>query len=100
MSSSTLSPYPGTWYVQYSSRSLWHRRRNIHAIFTDKNSLEYTYQEMGSVEIKSHQELNWEVVGIGKDGKLESWMKETGVGIEDNSGELLACLFEISRGWV
>jgi len=43
------------------------------------------------VEIRSHQELSWDVVGNGKDGKLESWMKETAMGIEDTSGELFAC---------
>jgi len=83
----TLSPHPGTWHVQYSSRDIWHGRRNVHAIFTDKNSLEYTYQEMKTEEIKSHQESSWKVVGNGKDGKLESWMKETEMGIEDPSGE-------------
>lgn len=79
--------------MQYSTRNLWLGRRNVHAIFTDTNSLDYTYQELGAVEIRSHQELSWDVVGNGKDGKLESWMKETGMGIEDTSGELFACPF-------
>lgn len=48
---------------------------------------------MGAAEIKSHQKLSWEVVGNGKDGELESWMKETEMGIEDTSGELFACPF-------
>jgi hypothetical protein len=28
----------------------------------------------------------WEVLGIGKEGNLESWMIETAYGIEDSSG--------------
>jgi hypothetical protein len=93
----TLYLYPGTWHVQYSSRDLWHGKRNGHANFTDTKSLKYTYQEINTVEIKSHQELSWEVVGSGKDGKLESWMKETEVGIEDTSGELLCLSILISK---
>jgi hypothetical protein len=95
MPPSTLSSHswPGTGYVQYSSRTFWHGRRNVHAVFLDTASLKYTYQEMNNVEVKSHEELKGEVVADGKDGKLESWMKETEMGIEDPSGKLIACPF-------
>jgi hypothetical protein len=86
MSRSTFSAYPGTWHVQFSSRRLWHGKRNVQAIFTASNSLDYTYQDHEELEIKTHREVNWEVTAYGKDGKLESWMTETDAGIVDNSG--------------
>jgi hypothetical protein len=86
MSPSTFSAYPGTWHVQYSSRRLWHGKRNVQAIFTASSSLGYTYQDHEELEIKTHREVNWEVTAYGKDGKLESWMTETDAGIVDNSG--------------
>ncbi len=84
---STFSTYPGTWHVQYSSRKLWHGKRNVHANFTALDYLDYTYQEYEGSEVKSHEEIDWKVVGNGKDGKLESWMTETEAGIVDTSGE-------------
>ncbi|KAF8860145.1 hypothetical protein BDZ45DRAFT_801150 [Acephala macrosclerotiorum] len=90
MPPSTFSTYPGTWHVQYSSRKLWHGKRNVQAKFTASDSLEYTYQEQEISEIKAHEETDWKVVGNGKDGKLETWMTETEGGIEDTSGEIRA----------
>jgi hypothetical protein len=80
--------YPETWHVQYSSRKLWHGKRNVHANFTASDSLDYTYQEKWGFRIKAYEETDWKVVGNGKDGKLESWMTETEFGIEDTSGEI------------
>jgi hypothetical protein len=87
MSRSTFSAYPGTWHVQFSSRRLWHGKRNVQAIFTAPNSLDYTYQDHEALGIKTHKEVNWEVAGDGKDGKLEGWMTETDAGIVDTSGK-------------
>ena len=75
--------------MQFSSRRLWHGKRNVQAIFTASNSLDYTYQDHEEREIKTHREVNWEVTGYGKDGKLEGWMTETDAGIVDTSGKYL-----------
>jgi hypothetical protein len=94
MPPSTFPTYPGTWHVQYSSRKLWHGKRNVHANFTASDSLDYTYQVQNLLglhppsEIKAYEETDWKVVGNGKDGKLESWMTETEAGIVDTSGEI------------
>lgn len=74
--------------MQFSSRRLWHGKRNVQAIFTASNSLDYTYQDHEELEIKTHREVNWEVTAYGKDGKLESWMTEMDAGIVDTSGNI------------
>lgn len=74
--------------MQYSSRKLWYGKRNVQAKFTASKFLNYTYQEQEVLEIKAHEETDWEVIGNGKDGKLETWMTETEGGIEDTSGEI------------
>ena len=73
--------------MQHSSRQLWHGRRNVHTEFTAEGSLNYTYQERETLEIKAHKDTDWRVVVDGKDGHLQSWMIETEFGIEDSSGE-------------
>lgn len=73
--------------MHYSSRKLWEEKRNVHATFTTSGSLDYSYQEQESSEIKTHQEPNWKVVVEGKDGKLANWMTEVEGGIVDSSGE-------------
>jgi hypothetical protein len=73
--------------VQFSSRRLWHGKRNVQAIFTASNSPDYTNQEHEELGIKTHREVNWEVTGYGKDGKLEGWMTETDAGIVDTAGK-------------
>ncbi|KAE9369698.1 hypothetical protein N431DRAFT_560464 [Stipitochalara longipes BDJ] len=86
----TTSKHPGTWHLQYSSRKLWHGKRNVHAHFTASDSLEYSYQEHEALEIKARDEKEWKIAGIGKDGKLESWMTEVDGWIADTSGEVRA----------
>jgi hypothetical protein len=86
--------------VQFSSRGLWHGKRNVQANFTASNSLDYTYQEYEELKIKPHRETDWEVAGDGKDGKLESWMTETEAGIVDTSGKYFFSfvMAKISKG--
>jgi hypothetical protein len=87
MSPPIYSSYPGIWHVQHSSRELWHGKRNVHAEFTAEGSLDCTYQERETSEIKAYKDTDWEVVVDGKDGHLQCWMKETEYGIEDSAGE-------------
>jgi hypothetical protein len=81
------SHYPGIWHVQHSSRERWHGKRNVHAEFTAEGSIDYTYQERESSEVKAYKDTDWKVVVDGKDGYLQCWMKETEYGIEDSAGE-------------
>ncbi len=49
----------------------------------------FSYQEVPGLkgEVKTYKSLEaWKLLGQGRDGKLESWMRETEMGIEDDSG--------------
>jgi hypothetical protein len=99
MPPSALSTYPETWHVQYSSRKLWHGKRNVHATFIASGSLDYTYQEHEALEIKTYEETEWKVAGDGRDGQLEIWMTETETGIVDTSGEIFSFPFSSAKIW-
>ncbi|KAF4629378.1 hypothetical protein G7Y89_g8773 [Cudoniella acicularis] len=81
-------------YLQYSTRTFWHQKRNVLAESPDNHNssasknLTYTYQDSWfNTKLKSRTEGAFKILGKGKDGKLESWMIETEWGIEDSSGE-------------
>jgi hypothetical protein len=82
----------GDWYVRHSTRAIWHGKRNVQVNGShDKRTLPsetllYSYQERADPEVKTRLEECCKLLGQGKDGKLESWMRETEWGIEDSSG--------------
>lgn len=81
------------WYLRLSTRAIWHQKRNVQAdgSHDERNlasqTLLYSFQEANSSRIQTCLEEHWKLLGSGKDGKLESWMRETEWGIEDSSGK-------------
>jgi hypothetical protein len=81
------------WYLQHSTRAIWHQKRNVQAVESrdERNlaslTLLYSFQEANSSRIQTCLEEHCKLLESGRDGKLESWMRETQWGIEDSSGK-------------
>jgi len=93
------------WHLAHSSRTLWTSRRNVQLLFkfsqqstpsSESTNWElcWSWQEIASDEVKTltiypreNAIDDWELLGTGKEGSLESWMIETEYGIEDNAGQ-------------
>ena len=93
------------WHLAHSSRTLWTSRRNVQLLFefSQQSTLSsesanwelcWSWQEIASDEVKTLTRYprenaidDWELLGTGKEGRLESWMIETEYSIEDNAGQ-------------
>ncbi|KAF2498849.1 hypothetical protein BU16DRAFT_524895 [Lophium mytilinum] len=107
-SASSLSPQSskvpfgwGTWYLSHSTHERWRGKRNVRLCWVkakqedaQATELEWSWQAVDREEVKRLRvpadaiEDRYVVLGTGKEGSLQGWMKETEYGIADSSGEV------------